>query len=152
MKGTTMITRNRVIWATLAVGVIGLVAIVWSLGKSDVEVEVLNFEMPYERRPEPPAAGLVWTGVEVEVCSNVRADDGVAVGDENWMLELPGGTRISPGQRGVPGSQAPASGMIAMLSFEECLSDWITFAVPEGVQPAAIIFTGPGGSQRISLP
>ena len=147
-----MITRNRLIWATIAIGVIGLVALLWSLRKPDVEVEVLSFEMPYTRKAEPPAAGLVWTGIEVEVCSNVSADDGVAVGDENWVLELPDGTHIPPGQRGVPGSQVPPGGMIAMLSFEECLSDWITFAVPEGVQPAAIIFSGPGGSQRISLP
>jgi len=147
-----MITRNTVIWATLAVGVIGLVVVIWSLRKPDVEVEVLNFEMPYARRSEPPAAGLVWAGIEVEVCSNVSADDGVAVGDENWMLELPDGTRIPAGQRGVPGSTAPPGGMQAMLSFEECFSGWVAFAVPDGVRPETAIFSGPGGSQRISLP
>lgn len=151
--GMTMNTRNAVIWATIAVVAIGLVVFVWSLGKPDAEVDLLNFAMPYEGDAELPAgAGLVWAAIEVEVCSNVRADDGVAVGDENWSLELQDDTRIPAGSRGVPGSQAPAGGALYMLSFEECFSDWIAFAVPEGAQPEAAIFTGPDGTKRFSLP
>jgi hypothetical protein len=152
MEGMTMTTRKALIWATIAVVVIGLAVVVRSLVKPDVEVEVLNFAMPYGRDAEPPAAGLVWAAIEVEVCSNVSADDGVAVGEENWLLELPDETRIPAGQRGVPGAQVPPGGILYMLSFEECVSDWVTFAVPEGAQPAAVIFTGPDGSKRFSLP
>lgn len=152
MKGSTVITRNTLIWAALAAGLIGLVVLLWSLRQPDVKVEVLTFAMPYDRNAAPPAAGFVWAGVEAEVCSNVSADDGVAVGNENWMLELPDGTQIPAGPRGVPGSTAPASGMIYMLSHEKCLVDWFTFAVPEGEQPDAVIFSGAGETKRISWP
>jgi hypothetical protein len=66
-------------------------------GKSDVDAKVLSFHMPAAPDDEPPKdPGQVWAALEVEMCSNVSADDGVAVGHQNWVLEMPDEPRISP--------------------------------------------------------
>jgi hypothetical protein len=133
------------------------VASLWSAGcgKSDVDVDVLDFEMPAAIGAEPPEApGHVWAALRAEMCSNVGADDGVGVGVENWSLEMPDGRRISPADRAVPGSPSPTweVGGVYMLSKDECASGWIMFAVPEEITPEAAIFTGPDDPKRISLP
>jgi hypothetical protein len=88
------------------------------------------------------------------MCSNVGADDGVAVGVANWILELPDGTRLAPAERKVPGvpGQVLAVGGVYMLSQDECAVGWIVFAVPAGVTPDAAIFTGADGRERFALP
>jgi hypothetical protein len=66
-------------------------------GKPDVDAKVLSFHMPAAPAAElPNEPGQVWAALEVEMCSNVSADDGVAVGHQNWVLEMPDEPRISP--------------------------------------------------------
>lgn len=66
-------------------------------GKPDVDAKVLSFHMPAAPAAEPPIdSGQIWADLEVEMCSNVSADDGVAVGHQNWVLEMPDEPRISP--------------------------------------------------------
>ena len=148
-------SRYRVIICALAATIAGLAATGCQVGKPDAEADVLAFEMPIASDATPPAEeGYVWAALEIEVCSNVTADDGVAVERSNWTLELSDETRISPAEHGLidtPGPEVEGGG-IYMLSYEECLTGWITYAVPEGSEPEAAIYSGAGESKRISLP
>jgi hypothetical protein len=112
-------------------------------GKPDADVEILRFEMPAEPDAAPPQEpGYVWAALTASVCSNVSADDGVAVGAGNWALEMPDESRIPP---------AMDDGSVFMLSQDECTSIQILFSVPAGTRPDAVVFSGSSDSQRFSL-
>ena len=124
-------------------------------GKSDVDVDVFDFAMLVAsdaEQPEDPED--VWAVLRVEMCSNVGADDGVAVSVENWVLELPDGSPVWSADRAVLGGPQPALEVrgLYMLSKDECAAGWIVFAVPERVTSEVAIFTYSGEPARVSLP
>lgn len=93
-----------------------------------------------------PKAGMQYVAIDVEGCAKAASPFGT-VNPFSFHLAMPDNTRL---QSGVPakepalnsGAQAPG----------DCIRGWVTFEVPTGAKPAAVIFDELGTSVKWAIP
>lgn len=82
------------------------------------------------------STGSGHVSVDVKVCTSAHTPPGTMVVPSFYSLWLSNGSRLIPGSA----VKSPGLGMVP-LGPKQCARGWLSFAVPKGAKPAALVYS-----------